>query len=149
VRDITSAAIGTLGRPGLLAHGVNIRPGKPTILAICSGKPVIGLPGNPVSAYITANLFIAPLVKFLLGEKEKRFLPAVQADLSSNIPSQAGREDWIPIKLSQSNNTKIATPIFAKSNYIFSLVSADGLICIKPEQTGLEAGEIVEVYLCD
>jgi molybdopterin molybdotransferase len=103
-RDVTSEAIKSLGKPGVLVHGVNIRPGKPTILANCSGKAVIGLPGNPVSAYITANLFVAPLIKHLLGEKDTHLSPSIRATLSINIPSQAGREDWIPVRLSTSDN---------------------------------------------
>ena len=149
VRDVTSKAISSLGKPGVLVHGVNIRPGKPTILANCSGKAVIGLPGNPLSAYITANLFVAPLIKHLQGIKDTKFSPTIHATLSLNIPSQAGREDWIPVKLSTSNNDIFAIPIFAKSNFIFSLVSASGLIRINTEQTGLEAGKIVEVFMCD
>jgi len=149
VRDVTAEAISSLGKPGVLVHGVNIRPGKPTILANCSGKAVIGLPGNPVSAYITANLFVAPLIKHLQGAKDVKLSPAVHATLSLNIPSQAGREDWVPVKLSTLKNEIIATPIFAKSNFIFSLVAANGLIRIKTDQTGLEAGKIVEVYMCE
>lgn len=146
VRDVTAQAIGTLGKPGVLVHGVNIRPGKPTIIAVCSGKPVIGLPGNPVSAYVTANLFLSPIIKLLLGVKELDSSPAILAKLSINIPSQAGREDWIPVKISTSNQNLDATPIFSKSNFIFSLIAADGLIRILPDQTGLEAGKIVEVF---
>jgi len=146
-RDVTSQAISSLGKPGVLVHGVNLRPGKPTILANCSGKPVIGLPGNPVSAYVTANLFVAPLIKYLLGVKEEYKLPTVRAILSLNIPSQAGREDWVPVKFNTSNNEKMATPVFAKSNFIFSLVGADGLIRIEPDQTGLEAGNVVEIFM--
>ena len=149
IRDVTVSAIKSLGKPGVLVHGVNIRPGKPTILAYCSGKPVIGLPGNPVSAYVTAKLFIAPLIKHMLGIIDSGISPTIQAELASNIPSQAGREDWIPVLLKIKNNKRIATPIFAKSNYIFSLVSASGLIRINSEQTGLEAGENVEVIMCE
>lgn len=149
VRDVTSAAIKSLGKPGVLVHGVNIRPGKPTIVANCSGKPVIGLPGNPVSAYVTANLFIAPLIRHTLGVKSEEFNPTVQGKLTSNIPSQAGREDWIPVKLQSSNNIVEVVPIFSKSNFIFSLVAASGLVCIKSNQTGLEAGELVEVFMCN
>jgi len=149
VRDVTAEAISSLGIPGVLVHGVNIRPGKPTILANCSGKAVIGLPGNPVSAYIAANLFVAPLIKHLLGAKDSKLFPAIRAALALNIPSQAGREDWIPVIVSTTNNEKIATPIFARSNFIFSLVSASGLIRIEPDQTGLEAGNIVEVFMCE
>jgi molybdopterin molybdotransferase len=147
VRDVTAKAIRSLGNPGLLVHGVNIKPGKPTILANCSNKPVIGLPGNPVSAYITANIFVSPLVKHLLGIRKTQKPPTISATLSINIPSQAGREDWIPVSLCTKNHEIIATPIFAKSNFIFSLVSAHGLIRIEPDQTGLDAGKNVEVFI--
>lgn len=149
VRDVTASAIRSLGLPGVLVHGVNIRPGKPTILANCSGKPVIGLPGNPVSAYVTAKLFIAPLIKHLLGIKDSEISPIIKAELTSNVPSQAGREDWIPVILNTVNEKRIATPIFAKSNFIFSLISASGLMRINKDQTGMEAGEIVEVFECE
>jgi molybdopterin molybdotransferase len=149
VRDITADAIESLGKPGVLAHGVNIRPGKPTILAVCSGKAVIGLPGNPVSAYVTAKLFVAPLIKYLLGLNNEGFQPTIRAELTANIPSQAGREDWVPVKISKASNGWYATPIFAKSNFIFSLVSANGLICIPKDHTGSEAGEFVEVFVCE
>jgi molybdopterin molybdotransferase len=149
VRDITAEAVKSLGKPGILAHGVNIRPGKPSILAVCSGKAVIGLPGNPVSAYVTAKVFLKPLIKFLLGSKKVEIQPAIRAILTANIPSQAGREDWIPVNINGSSNDWKATPIFAKSNFIFSLVSAQGLIRISADHTGSEAGEFVNVFVCD
>ncbi len=62
VRDLTAMVIDELGDPGVLVHGVNVRPGKPTILGVCDGKPVIGLPGNPVSALVIAGLFVTPLL---------------------------------------------------------------------------------------
>jgi molybdopterin molybdotransferase len=66
-RDVTADVIQRLGRPGVLVHGVSIKPGKPTILAVASGKPIIGLPGNPVSAWIVAALFVTPLIRRLQG----------------------------------------------------------------------------------
>ncbi|HBG74564.1 MAG: molybdopterin molybdenumtransferase MoeA [Chloroflexi bacterium GWB2_49_20] len=149
MRDMTAEAIKSLGKPGVLAHGVNIRPGKPTILAVCSGKPVIGLPGNPVSAYVTAKLFVAPLIRYLLGLKNEGFQPTIRAELQANVPSQAGREDWVPVKLEKFGNDWKAIPIFTKSNFIFSLVSSSGLMCIPADHTGAEAGEFVDVFLCD
>ena len=152
-RDMTAEAIGSLGEPGVLVHGVNVRPGKPTILAVCDGKAVIGLPGNPVSAMVIAGLFVLPVVKKLLGLTQERPAASCEARLSLNIASQAGREDWIPVKLvpvSEGNGdgeTWRAEPIFAKSNLIFSLAAADGLIRIPPAVTGLEAGERVRVFL--
>ncbi len=146
-RDLTSEAINRLGSPGVLVHGVNVRPGKPTILAICQGKAVIGLPGNPVSALVIATLFVVPAIHRLLGLRAQPVNPFVPARLKVNLPSQAGREDWVAVRLLQEAGNYEAEPVFGKSNLIFSLARADGLIKISANATGLSAGEIVEVYL--
>ncbi len=146
-RDLTAQAINALGRPGVLVHGVNVRPGKPTILGICDGKPAIGLPGNPVSALVIAGLFVIPVVERLLGLKQARPRPSIPARITLNLPSQAGREDWIPVRLVHSGDETLAEPVFGKSNLIFTLARADGLVRIPPDATGLEAGERVEVVL--
>jgi molybdopterin molybdotransferase len=149
-RDMTAEAIAALGAPGVLVHGVNVRPGKPTILAVCGNKPVIGLPGNPVSALVIAGLFVVPVIKRMLGERRERPVAASLAILSVNVASQAGREDWVPVRLIPNGNAAeekwLAEPIFAKSNLIFSLEAADGLVCIPKDATGLEAGERVKVH---
>ncbi|HET6595129.1 MAG TPA: gephyrin-like molybdotransferase Glp [Anaerolineales bacterium] len=159
-RDMTAEVIRSLGEPGVLVHGINTRPGKPTILGACNGKAVIGLPGNPVSALVNGYLFLVPVIEHLLGVLPTP-KPVVLARLLVNLPSQAGREDWWPIKLtaetpSQSESAVslmghitrfVAEPIFGKSNLIFTLASADGLLRIPPDATGLSAGEIVEIYL--
>ena len=149
-RDMTADVIRALGEPGVLVHGINTRPGKPTILGVCSGKAVIGLPGNPVSALVNGYLFVVPLIEKLLGALP-RPRATVQAKLTVNLPSQAGREDWWPVKLIVNHKSEIvkyeADPIFGKSNLIFTLASADGLLRIRPEATGLSAGEAVDVLL--
>jgi molybdopterin molybdotransferase len=145
-RDMTSEAIASLGSPGVLVHGVNVRPGKPTILAVCEGKAVIGLPGNPVSALVIAGLFVVPVIEKCLGLKMRRPRPSVEAILLTNVASQAGREDWVAVQLRPGEKGWEAEPIFAKSNLIFSLVKADGLICIPPETTGFAAGETVTIF---
>jgi molybdopterin molybdotransferase len=149
-RDMTADIIRSLGTPGVLVHGINTRPGKPTILGVCNGKAVIGLPGNPVSALINGYLFVVPVIDKLLGASPRP--PAtVLARLTVNLASQAGREDWWPVKLIENRKSNIqnydAEPIFGKSNLIFTLASADGLLRIHPDATGLSAGEVVEVYL--
>jgi len=146
-RDITSEVIATLGAPGVLAHGVALRPGKPTILAVCSGKPVIGLPGNPVSALVVAGLFVTPLLRRLLGVQAPRLIPRVTARLGTNIPSEAGREDYVPVRVTGVEGDFTAEPVFGKSNLIFTLVRADGLVRVPSEANGLPAGLIVEVLL--
>ena len=163
-RDMTADVIRSLGEPGVLVHGINTRPGKPTILGVCNGKAVIGLPGNPVSALVNGYLFVVPVIEKLLDALPKP-KATVLARLTVNLPSQAGREDWIPVKLTteilshgdlkppssrDSVVSKIeyfAEPIFGKSNLIFTLASADGLLRIHPDATGLSAGEVVEVLL--
>jgi len=156
-RDLTSQILDELGKPGVLVHGVNTRPGKPTILAVCEGVPMIGLPGNPVSALVNTYLFVVPTIKALQGEKTTRPQPRVQATLTINLASQAGREDWVPVKLLRPSTIPLggegeawlAEPIFGMSNLIFTLSRADGLLKIPADATGLSAGELVEVFLFD
>jgi molybdopterin molybdotransferase len=146
-RDITSEIIATLGAPGVLAHGVALRPGKPTILAVCNRKPVIGLPGNPVSALVVAGLFVTPLLRRLLNVQAPRLIPRITARLGTNIPSEAGREDYVPVRLLGAEGDFTAEPVFGKSNLIFTLVRADGLVRVPAEAGGLPAGMTVEVLL--
>ncbi len=183
-RDMTADVINQLGVPGVLVHGINTRPGKPTILGMCNSKAVIGLPGNPVSALVNGYMLIVPLIEHLLGQIPRPH-SVRQAKLTVNLPSQAGREDWWPVKLVfnngqvpeggaflpqsriRRNGTSLETghsaknsfqlesfediyyadPIFGKSNLIFTLAAADGLLRIPPDATGLSAGEIVDVFL--
>lgn len=149
-RDMTAEVIRGLGEPGVLVHGINTRPGKPTILGVCNNKAVIGLPGNPVSALVNGYLFVVPVIERLLGALPKP-KATVQAKLTVNLPSQAGREDWWAVKLIVNRKSQIANyeaePIFGKSNLIFTLAAADGLLKIHPDATGLSAGEIVQVML--
>ena len=149
-RDMTADVIRSLGEPGVLVHGINTRPGKPTILGVCNGRAVIGLPGNPVSALVNGYLFVVPVIEKLLGVIPRPKATAL-ANLTVNLSSQAGREDWWPVKLIENRRSEIANydadPIFGKSNLIFTLAAADGLLRIHPDATGLSAGETVEVFL--
>jgi molybdopterin molybdotransferase len=149
-RDMTADVIRLLGEPGLLVHGINTRPGKPTILGVCNGKAVIGLPGNPVSALVNGYLFVIPVIEKLSGALPQP-KPTIPARLTVNLASQAGREDWWPVMLIERHTSDDvhydAEPIFGKSNLIFSLARASGLLRIPPDATGLKAGEWVQVLL--
>ena len=146
-RDLTARVINQAGFPGVVVHGINVRPGKPTILAVCDGKPVIGLPGNPVSALVIAWLLVIPLLERMQGIIYKHPRSQVKARLSINLASLAGREDWFPVTLKFTDDIITADPVFFKSNLIFNLVNADGLLYIPVDTTGLSAGEEVTVYL--
>jgi molybdopterin molybdotransferase len=145
-RDLTANAIDKLGPPGVLVHGVAIRPGKPTILAVCGGKPVFGLPGNPVSCINIFQRFVTPTLRMLLGAGP---LPVrtVQARLARNIPAASGRADYVRVRLEQRGGETWAIPVFGKSNLIFVLVRSEGVVEVPLNSNGIPADSLVTVML--
>jgi molybdopterin molybdotransferase len=146
-RDMTAQVIAGLGQPGVLFHGVATRPGKPTIGGVAAGKPVIGLPGNPVSAMVQFDMLGRPAIQRLLGLTRPLGQGLIWARLTTNVASQSGREDYIPARLEKTESGYQATPVFGKSNLIYTLVNADGLMKIPLDKGGLLADELVEVRL--
>jgi molybdopterin molybdotransferase len=145
-RDLTVHAIGKLGTPGVLVHGVAIRPGKPTILAMCAGKPVFGLPGNPVSCINIFQRFVTPTIRQLLGAGPLP-LRTVQARLARNIPAASGRADYVRVRLEQRQGETSAVPVFGKSNLVFVLVRSAGVVEVPLNSNGIPAGSMVSVTL--
>jgi len=145
-RDLTAEVIASLGSPGVLVHGLAIRPGKPTIIALVGDKPVFGLPGNPVSAMIVFDLVVRPVLYWLSGA-EPPDPSTVRARVTRNIPSAPGREDYVPVRLVRKQGQLWAEPVFGKSNLIYTLVRSDGILCIPLDKGGLYAEEDVEVRL--
>jgi len=153
---MTADVLATLGKPGVLVHGVAVKPGKPTILAVAAGKPIFGLPGNPVSAMVVADIFLVPTLYHLQG-LEAPDPRVVRARLTANVASTAGREDYIPGRFVPSNAESASNeaeadqvwiePVFGKSNLIFTLVNADGAIMIPLNSNGLNRGDLVDVRL--
>ncbi|MGH7824877.1 MAG: molybdopterin molybdotransferase MoeA [Candidatus Binatia bacterium] len=149
-RDIALDAILALPDASIVFHGISVSPGKPTIFAMAGGKPLLGLPGYPVSALVIFDLFAAPLVRALGGEDAAaacQFRRTSRAILKTNVASQTGREDYIRVSLERSDGKLYAAPLPNKSGAIFTLVKADGMIRIDLNQEGVEAGEEVEVIL--
>jgi molybdopterin molybdotransferase len=147
VRDMTAEVINGLGQPGLLVHGVAVKPGKPAILAAAQGKPIFGLPGNPVSAMVIADLFVTPTIYRLQGCIAPPRPSSVWAKITHNLASTTGRVDYTPAQLIQRSGEQWVEPVFGKSNQIFTLVFADGMIVTPQNANGLSAGELVEVRL--
>ncbi|MDA1348531.1 MAG: molybdopterin-binding protein [Chloroflexi bacterium] len=147
-RDLTASVIDSLGSPGVLVHGISLKPGKPTIVALIDGKPAFGLPGNPVSAMVVFNLLVRPTLYLLAGCEEPPEPATVTARLARDVASVAGREDHVQVRLNGTENGRpTAEPVFGKSNLIYSLVRADGTITVPLDKAGLYAGEEVEVRL--
>ncbi|MCH8187068.1 MAG: molybdopterin molybdenumtransferase MoeA [Chloroflexi bacterium] len=146
-RDLTAAVIDALGAPGVLVHGISIKPGKPTIVGVVDGKPAFGLPGNPVSAMVVFGLLVRPTIALLSGLTGVVERPTVVATLTRDIPSLAGREDHVEVHLVHEDGRIDAEPVFGKSNLIFTLMRADGTVKVPLDKGGLYAGEQVEVSL--
>ncbi|MCX8071563.1 MAG: molybdopterin molybdotransferase MoeA [Candidatus Binatia bacterium] len=149
-KDITLASIASLPGASVAFHGISIAPGKPTILAFAMKKPILGIPGHPMSALVIGLLYAAPLVRVLGGERPERvFQPKsrVRAILSEPIASAPGREDYVRVKLEETNGLRRAVPMPGKSASVFNLIHADGLVAVPAYAEGLEAGTEVEVLL--
>jgi molybdopterin molybdotransferase len=147
VRDVTSQVIGKLGQPGILFHGVAVRPGKPTIGAIVNGKLAFGLPGNPVSAMNLFDLLVTPAIYKCLGCANPPQRCVVRARVSRNVPATPGREDRVAARLVERDGELWAEPVFGKSNLVYTLVRADGTFVIPLDAAGVMVGEWVHVRL--
>ena len=142
-RDETAAVVAGLGEPGIWAHGIAIRPGKPTLLAECDGVPVIGLPGNPRSALVVFRLIGLPLVRMVGGVSRPPAEPSTRARLQRDVPSAAGRLDIVQVAVRDG----VAAPLFGASALLSILGDADGYVVVPDDATGLPAGTEVDVTL--
>jgi len=148
VRDVTLEVLNKLGKPGVLIHGVSVKPGKPTLLAIADNRPIFGLPGHPVSAMIIFDLFLRPLISRLQGgEYNGHSAKEIEAELTCNIVSDSGREDYVRVFVYKEAEKFYAEPILGKSGLISTMVRASGLIKIGLNIEGLEKGSKVMVKL--
>jgi molybdopterin molybdotransferase len=145
-KDETVRIIGSLGGPGVLVHGIAVKPGKPTIIGKAVNKPVIGLPGHPASAFMIYSIFVTDILDTMNGLPHS-LKKSVAALLQQNYPSNTGREEFVPVKLELENRVYIARPVFGKSGQIKMLSDADGYFRIRRETEGLMAGTTVEVIL--
>jgi molybdopterin molybdotransferase len=156
-RDFTFQAITELGPPGVLIHGLSIRPGKPTIVGQSGIAPIIGLPGHPASAMVVAQAIVQPLIWRLAGLKlspletrVRKSSRTVRARLTRNISSPPGKEDFVRIALTtdqKGGNILRADPIFGKSGLISTLIKAHGILRISEDSEGAYEGDEVEIWL--
>lgn len=144
-KDVVADVIDRLGHPGVLVHGVDIRPGKPTVFAVCDGKPVFGLPGQPVSVLNTFDQFVAPVLRRMLCHSDE--VPLRRARLTEAIRSADGREDHVRVTLERRDGEWWATPIMGVSAMISTMVRAQGITVIPSRAPGFEAGAEIDVRL--
>lgn len=142
--DYTSSCVEELGN--LLVHGIAIRPGKPMILGMIQQKPIIGVPGYPVSAALCMSLFVKPIIYAKQGIPVPA-LDKLNAVISRRVVSPIGSEEFLRVKLGRIGDKVIASPLSRGAGVIMSMVRADGSVRIPALKEGLEAGETVEVEL--
>lgn len=150
MRDLGERVIEKLGNPGILIHGVALKPGKPILIGLSNGCAIFGLPGHPVSAMVCFELFVAPALRLLSGipAPEKPLKPTIRARLDRNINSAAGRLDLVRVQLKQQqDNSFLATPVLGKSGSISTLSRAHGYFLIDEQSQGLNKDTPVEVHL--
>ena len=143
VKDASCRIIESLGE--LLLHGIALKPGKPTIMGRAGTKPLVGLPGHPVAAFVVARLCMVPLLDRLSGRE--RPLWSVTAELSESVGANHGRAQVNPCRLIRQDERVLALPIRPKSGLITQLAGADGFFCIERDCEGLPKGAPVQVYL--
>ena len=144
LEDYTASLVEDLGE--LVVHGAAIRPGHPVILGVVDGTPVLGIPGYPVSAALTCDLFLKPLVEQMLGVR----VPArerITATFTRKILSPMGEDEFVRVRLGRVGERLIATPIQRGAGVVTSLVRADGLVVVPRLSEGLDTGQGVTVDL--
>jgi molybdopterin molybdotransferase len=155
--DLTAKVINDVGQPGVLVHGVSIKPGKPLVVGLVGTSdrhvPIFGLPGHPAAVSICFELFVKPILVRMTGEVTHPALegisPArtVKARLARSISSTPGREDHVRVMLEKKEDGLWARPVFGASGLISTLVKAVGTVVVPVNKIGIEAGEEVDVRL--
>jgi putative molybdopterin biosynthesis protein len=148
--DFSARVVQKLGQ--LLVHGVAVRPGHPVILGLLPPKegrpaiPIIGVPGYPVSAALTIEIFVEPLMARWLG-RSRQELPVIEATLTRKLTSPPGDDDYVRVVVGRVGQRVLAAPLSRGAGVITSLVRADGLVILRRGVQGVEAGETVKVHL--
>ncbi len=145
-KDITATVLDEVSVPGLLTHGIAVKPGKPTILAYDAPSRTIlgGLPGHPVSAMMVFELLFSWFYRQKTGEEER---PAIPAALNCNLAASPGKLNCWPVRLERGEAGWRAVPVFGKSGLISTLCEADGYFTVERSREGVSAGELVDVHL--
>ncbi len=145
-RDLTLGALEALEQSRVLAHGISIRPGKPTILVQSGAKAIWGLPGHVASAMVVFMQVVRPFLDHLAGRPPKAPI-YLKARLSRNLASVQGRLDFVRVRLAEAEGETIAEPILGQSGLIHTMVDADGLVAIGMNSEGLDKDTLVDVML--
>ena len=143
--DYTRGVLDEIGR--VILHGVAMKPGKPVILAVVAGKPVIGIPGYPVSAYVAYENFVRPIIKEFFGKAQTAAGDIIKARLTRRLPSSPKYTEYVRVKVGRVGQNLVATPLSRGAGAAMSLVRADGFCVIPSNLEGLEVGTESDIVL--
>jgi molybdopterin molybdotransferase len=146
--DLVPDAVNKLGKPGVVAHGMALRPAMPTGLGVLEGKPVLILSGNPVAAVIGFEVFGRPLISKMLGLPKTESRPTIKAVLAKKIVSVLGRKTYVRVKVTEQNGGFVAEPVSAKgSGAISTMTLSNGYVVVAENREGIVEGETVTVQM--
>lgn len=145
--DFVPEVVNKIGKPGVVVHGIALRPAMPTGLAVVEGKPILILSGNPVAAIIGFEVFMRPLLFEMLGlTHETR--PVIKGILTRKAPTRLGRKTYLRVRVFQKNEKNYVEPISARgSSIISSMTKANGFVIVPANREGVREGELVSVQL--
>lgn len=148
--DLVPDAVNKVAKPGVIVHGVAMRPAMPTALAVAKGKPILILPGNPVAAMIGFEVFARPLISRMLGLKRAEPRLTVEAKMTRGIATALGRRNFVRVRVSLRGDELLAEPISARgSGMISTMTKANGFVVVPENREGLDEKEQVSVQLFD
>ncbi len=149
VRDHTIDVIEQLGSPGVIFHGVTLKPGKPTLAGVVGRVPVIGLPGHPASALVVYKVLVEPIIRYLQGETQIHPRRILRLPITRSLASPAGREEYVRVRIIEQDGAFWADPVLGKSGLVSTLLRGQALACIPLGSEGVKAGELVELLAWD
>jgi len=148
VSDLVPEAVNKIGKPGVIVHGVAMRPAMPTALAMAHEKPIIIFSGNPVAAMIGFEVFVRPLIYKMLGLKQEERRPTVRAKITKRVSTALGRKTFVRVRVFQRSGEFFAEPISTRgSGVISTMTKANGYVVVPDNREGLEEGESALVHL--
>ena len=146
--DLVPDAVNSSGKPGVIVHGMALRPAMPTAVAAVDGKAVMILSGNPVAAIIGFEVFARPLICLMLGMENAEPRPTVSAVMTRKVATALGRKTFVRVKVTQKNGEFRAEPVSARgSGAISTMTRGNGFVIVPENREGLKEGEVVAVRL--
>ena len=146
--DLLPDAVNKIGKPGIIVHGVALRPGMPTALAVLEGKPVMVLSGNPVAAIVGFEVFGRPLISKLQGMNKEEPRPTVKATLTRKVAAALGRKTFVRVRVYEKSGELFAEPVSSRgSGAISTMTRGNGFVIVPENREGIAENEIVTVHL--